>query len=373
MEHKIEFEVNSVLDFIKKIFWLKENVKYSFNVKLLCKIIDEIKEFDAKIEKLNKEIELEKNEKENIKKELKLKLFEIIKHYQKFPLLDVFLSIDRTKQINSEFDIEPILKELEFYYRGVYDGKKFNLLPSVFRGNNYGKEDKYYHYIKSKCSNELNYRSHLDSLVTLQHYDCPTRLLDITSNPLVALYFACKNYGCIECDKADYGYVYVFANPKSKLLFKDSDRIIMLSCLARFSISEQREIYNECIKLIMKKGIDAAFNANRLPPSIDKLYHEIMTEVSFEKRILARDLLQNYFVQPDISNRRIDKQSGVFIISGLSQDQKEIEDKIKHNVVCKIKINNQEKILNELDTLNINEGSLFPELDKVSKYYVSKV
>ena len=69
-----------------------------------------------------------------------------------------------------------------------------------------------------------------------------------------------------------------------------------------------------------------------------------MTEVSFEKRILARDLLQNYFVQPDISNRRIDKQSGAFIISGLSKNQKEIEEKIMHNVVWKIKINNQEEI-----------------------------
>ena len=98
-----------------------------------------------------------------------------------------------------------------------------------------------------------------------------------------------------------------------------------------------------------------------------------MTEVSFEKRILARDLLQNYFVQPDNSNRRIDKQSGAFIISGLSKNQKEIEEKINYNVIYKIKIVNRAAILKELDALNINEASLFPELDKVAKYYTSKI
>ena len=31
----------------------------------------------------------------------------------------------------------------------------------------------------------------LDYLVVLQHYSFPTRLLDFTENPLVALYMAC--------------------------------------------------------------------------------------------------------------------------------------------------------------------------------------
>lgn len=365
-----EVSINNLVDYVKAIFAIPSSNEVR-DFKDFDKMLIEIQNFEE--EKVLYNDITDRYQKSSKKKELIERLKCIVRYCQVLPLYRIMPTYRYQKdngsfeKINNGSDAG-----IEYFYRGVYDGAKYNLLPSCFRNGYYGKEDKFYHYVKSRCVNELNNRNHLDTLVTLQHYECPTRLLDVTSNPLVALYFACKNYGCKNCDTSNYGYVYVFANSKSELLFKDSDRVIMLSCLARFTKEEQEEMYNSCVNLILKDGIGATFDKNP-PKVIGKLYHEIMTEVSFEKRILAIDLLKNYFVQPDNSNKRIDKQSGAFIISGLSKDTKEIEDKINNHLVCRIKINDRDVILNQLDALNINEASLFPEIDKVAKYYTSKI
>ena len=67
-------------------------------------------------------------------------------------------------------------------------------------------------------------RSALDHLVQMQHYGHPTRLLDVTMNPLVALYFACEE---TTPDLVD-GLVYQFAVPEWKVKSYDSDTVSVL-------------------------------------------------------------------------------------------------------------------------------------------------
>ena len=272
--------------------------------------------------------------------------------------------------LNNEFFEQNYLRQYKFFYRGHYNERLYKLLPGIFRNKEPFKEDFYYHNIKVQCSNDFVNCNHIHQLVQMQHYDCPTRLLDITSNPLVALYFACKNFKCKNCDQANIGEVFIFAVKDSEILYYDSDKALMLSCLPRFSYADKMEIYDACYKKMRQHKIfDATYNGT----VIERLYHEIKTEVpSFEKKMRPVDLLSPFFVQPLKMNARILKQDGAFIINGLSKSPEDAIQKLEYLVTTRIRVHNQDFILKELDNIGINESTLFPEVDKVANYLKDK-
>lgn len=100
----------------------------------------------------------------------------------------------------SEFieKIVPLDKEggAEIFYRGHAD-RDWELLPSIFRTpNGIANEHLLFRDMVAHLpQNFSSCKSALDYLVQMQHYELPTRLLDVTTNPLIALYFACQPAG----------------------------------------------------------------------------------------------------------------------------------------------------------------------------------
>ena len=345
MTYGIVNSVNEYLDVVLKLTKCQEEIKHNEHIKFY---------------NLSHEVSSQKNS-ENL-----------IDYYKKIAIdKNYFDETLDSKQIVFNYFEKESSNNYKFYYRGHYRND-YKLIPSVFRDTNWYKEDWFYHEIMVRCPEHFQYTTHLDKLVTMQHYECPTRLLDVTSNPLVALYFACKNFSCSKCNESKEGEVIIFPVQEREILYSDSDRALMLSCISRFSAEDKNHLYIEAQRSLF----DGKFKQKRGGSTyeditVERFFHEITTELpSFKREIKPIDILKPLFVQPNKTNGRILKQDGAFIVSGLSENAKEAEAKLKAIEYSRILIREKEQILNELSLLGINEATLFPEVDKVSHFLI---
>ena len=101
-------------------------------------------------------------------------------------------------QLNDDITKGPQLWSQELLFRGQ-SNKAYELLPGIARGRHsscqctiFNDERNLIEMAKFKMPDVFrNDQTPLELLALLQHHGVPTRLLDVTENALVALYFAC--------------------------------------------------------------------------------------------------------------------------------------------------------------------------------------
>lgn len=253
-------------------------------------------------------------------------------------------------------------------YRGQ-SSKDWILKPSVMRGLRKDAEKQIFSELMTEAPGEFSGdRLMFEKLVRAQHYGLPTRLLDVSLNPLVALYFACDERNHHDKD----GVVQLLDFAEERVRFADSDTVSLICNLARLSDSEQNEI-SQFIK-IKKPSNEAGKSEFRKLDAMKRLTQFIRVEKPyFTDTANHLDLIKYYFVHPAKNNRRVIAQSGAFVAAGLLKYEKAGRNGkgfALSNIVIPASL--KEKILEQLDVLNINSRTMFPEVEFVSKYIKRK-
>lgn len=249
----------------------------------------------------------------------------------------------------------------KFIFRGHGDHKNYKILPGIFRTHNpsYGVVATMYSqmeynvlhdFISEACKyvKDVSVNDIPAWLEIAQHFGVPTRLLDFTENPLVALYFACSDL---------------------------TDKQASVWVINEFT-------YNKIFF-----GEAAIVSAEKSRCCISQIITDEIVQQNYQNHDGRCYIQYPWIYKPCYREERMNLQSSVFMLWGARRQELTSFMESKHfmsdendiknqecGVICNILIPGDRKreLLEQLNLCGINEKLIYPGLDGVGRFIKQK-
>lgn len=270
--------------------------------------------------------------------------------------------IDYITLCNELYDalrVNAFYEEERLFFRGQ-KSKEFSILPSIARTTRKSQKPEHFIMQEYKMVNELIRRKpnefagfdEFNTLAKMQHYGLPTRLLDITSNALVALFFACERVK--ENHEWQDGEIFFFKKSDTEIHSSYSVHVALLSSYFK----SQSNNYSSTQDFDVNENLEKLLDTGKAEILQEEMKEYILTVPKYHDE---REVRQSagFILFPNIAERG-------FITPHIKDIKDDVVKKMGFRVIVDAAA--KDRILRELARVGITKEFLFPDMQNLARH-----